>query len=308
MMKRFQFLAGGGLVVALAAGLLMPREKSGSLRAADESASDPKRKADVEAIRKVSGEFQRAFEKGDAAAAAALVTSGAELIPDDTEPLRGRETIKKALTEHFAKSPRVKIGLEVESLRFTSRDSAIEEGHMTTTPEKGEPSSNRYSILYVREDGKWFLAFIKEWPSEQASLRDLDWLIGTWVAKRDDAEVRTTYEWFGNKSYIRATFMVHGKERSFSGMQMIGADPDSGELFTRTFEIDGGYGEGTCRREGNKWIFETETTLGDGSVLSATNILVRVDKDTFTWQPVNVTIDEEPMKDVAPVKVMRAKN
>ena len=91
-------------------------------------------------------------------------------------------------------------------------------------------------------------------------------------------------------------------------MQMIGADPDTDALFTRTFEVDGGYGEGTCRREGKKWIFETATTLGEGGTLSATNILVQVDKDTFTWQPVHVTINGEPMKDQAPVKVTRVKN
>ena len=113
----------------------------------------------------------------------ALLTSGAELVPNDVEPVRGRDAIKKAFTEHFAKNPRVKIVLDVESPRFILRDTAIEGGQMTITPDKGEPSSNRYSILYVREDGKWLLALIKEWPSDRANLRDFDWLIGTWTAK-----------------------------------------------------------------------------------------------------------------------------
>jgi len=154
-----------GLGVALAASLLPAREKPLTLAKGTEQPTDAKRKDDDEAIRKLSVDFQRAFEKGDAAAASALLTAGAELIPDNAEPLRGRDAIKKAFTKHFAKKVRVKIALEMESLRFTSRDTASGEGRTTTTPEKGEPSRNRYSMLYVREDGNWLIAFIKEWQA-----------------------------------------------------------------------------------------------------------------------------------------------
>jgi hypothetical protein len=35
---------------------------------------------------------------------------------------------------------------------------------------------------------------------------------------------------------------------------------------------------------------------------------VQVDADTFTWQPVNLAIDGEQVKDLAPVKVRRVKD
>ena len=50
------------------------------------------------------------------------------------------------------------------------------------------------------------MAVVREWPAEAVSLRDLEWLIGSWVAKRDDAEVHTTYEWMWNRSFIRMQF------------------------------------------------------------------------------------------------------
>ena len=56
-------------------------------------------------------------------------------------------------------------------------------------------ATSRYSVLYVREGGQWLMAVVREWPAQPVSLRDLDWLIGSWVARRDDAEVHTTYEW-----------------------------------------------------------------------------------------------------------------
>jgi len=127
------------------------------------------------------------------------------------------------------------------------------------------------------------------------------------AAKRDDAEVQTTYEWFGSKSFIKAQFTVRAKDKTLSGMQIIGTDPDSGDLRTWTFEAEGGFGEGTCTRDGNKWVFEMSTTLSDGSVLEATNILVEVDKNTFTWQPVNLAVDGEQYGELAPVKVTRVK-
>jgi uncharacterized protein (TIGR02246 family) len=296
-------------VAVLLAGSLLVILTGGALAADDQNPKSPAEKdahaADRAAIRKTMQGFAQAFQKGDAAAAAAYLTSGAELIPYEGTPLRGREAIQKAIANHFAKAAKPKIKLEVESVHFPSRDTAVEEGDIQVTTDKEATSTNRYSVLYVREDGKWLLAQIREWPDERAALRDLDWLIGSWAAKTPDAEAQTTYEWFGNKSFIQAHFMVRQNARSFTGMQMIGTDPKTGELRTWTFEFDGGYGEGTCTRDGNKWLFETTTVMSDGSVLTATNILVHVNADTFTWQPTSLTVDGEKVADRPPVKVTR---
>ena len=41
--------------------------------------------------------------------------------------------------------------------------------------------------------------------------------------------------------------------------------------------------------------------------MTATNILTQINNDTFTWQPVNLTIDGEPVGNLPPVKVTRVK-
>lgn len=300
MPRRKTLSAASALALALVAGLIIAQEKKPepprSARPADEAA-----------IRRTMNNFVAAFEKGDANAAAALLTSEAELIADDAPTVRGRDAIQKALAAHFAKNPKVKIALEVESQRFLSRDTAIEEGHIKTTRPKETPTHQRYSVLYVREDGKWLLSVIKEWPSEQESMRDLEWLIGTWTAKRADVEVESTYEWIGNKSFIKAKYNIRGKANKFSGMQIIGLDPNTGDLRTWMFEADGGFGEGTIERDGKTWVFESTTTMANGSEMTAQNILLPLDGDTFTWQPVNIAIDGEPIADMPPVKVKRVK-
>jgi uncharacterized protein (TIGR02246 family) len=302
MRKNVCILLAGSLLGILAVGFVTADDRSPKSKTEEDAHA-----ADRVAIRTTMQSFAAAFQKGDAAAAAAYLTSGAELIPYEGSPIRGREAIQQAIANHFAKNARPKIKLEVESVHFPSRDTAVEEGDIQVTTEKEATATNRYSVLYVREDGKWLLAMIREWPSERAALRDLDWLIGSWAAKTPDAEAQTAYEWFGNKSFIRAHFTVRQKDRSFTGMQLIGADPKTGELRTWTFEYDGGVGEGTCTRDGNKWVFETTTAMADGSVLTATNILVHVNADTFTWQPVNLTVDGEKIADLPPVKVSRVK-
>ncbi|MDB5336446.1 MAG: SnoaL-like domain protein [Planctomycetaceae bacterium] len=272
---------------------------------ADEKPVDEVRAADATAIRTTMLSFGEAFQKGDAPAAAAFLTSGAELIALEGITVRGRDAIQEAFTNHFSKDARPKIHLDVGSLDFPSRDTAVQEGVMKITAAGGEHTTNNYSVLLVREDGKWYLASIREWALEKSPLEELEWLIGSWSAKGKDAEAQTTYEWFGNKTFIKAQFSIREKETTVTGMQLIGIDQETGNLRTWTFEADGGYGEGVVNRDGNKWVFETATALTDRRLMTSSNILIHVDKNTFTWQPIDLTIDGEQIANLPPVKVLR---
>jgi len=297
-------LVVGGLGLGLHAQGQAPGGQSKTATPATGSADRP---ADRAAIREALKSFVAAFEKGDAAAAAGHMTTGAELMAPDGTTEHGREAIQKAYTEHFAKFPKHKVTVESESLRFTSRDTALDEGHMTVARGSDDPGTFRYVVLLVREDGKWQIAVLRNDESDQAELRDLEWLIGQWEAKGPEAQAQTTYEWVGNKAFIRSQFTVKEKDKTLTGTQMIGLDPNTGELRIWTFEADGGYGEGTCTREGKKWVFSSSATLADGSAMTATNILTQLNNDSFTWQPVNLTIDDEPVGNLPPVKVTRVK-
>jgi uncharacterized protein (TIGR02246 family) len=265
------------------------------------------RKADRAAIQAQMEGFLKAFESGDAERVASFWTAGGELIGDDGSVHRGRAAIAKAYRELFGTKEKRQAEIQRESLRFPSRDTAIEEGHFKVRVGKEEPTASRYSVLHVREGDKWLMAVVREWPAETVSLRDLEWLIGTWVAKRDDAEVHTTYEWMWNKSFIRVQFSIRQKERTLSGFQMIGQDVASGELRSWTFESEGGFGEATWSRDGKKWVLDSAGRLTDGTTLAATNILTPLGQDSFTWQSVSRSIDGEEVEDLPPVKVTRVK-
>jgi uncharacterized protein (TIGR02246 family) len=265
------------------------------------------RAADRAAIQAQTQRFLQAFESGDAERVASCWTADGELLGADGDVYRGRAALAQAYRELFGTKEKRQAEIQRESLRFPSQDTAIEEGYFKVRTGKAEPTASRYSILHVREGGKWLMAVVREWPAEAVSLRDLDWLIGTWIARRDDAEVHTTYEWLWNQSFIRMRFTIRQKDRTLRGFQMIGTDPESQKLRSWTFESEGGFGEATWSRDGKKWVLDSAGRLTDGSTMAATNILTPLDQDSFTWQAVKRSIDGEEVDDLPPVKVTRVK-
>ena len=317
MMKRMKVLILFRLAMAVAVGLC-DLDGSNTVVQAQERAqktdlADPSIQANADqsatraAIDKTTQSFVEAFSRGDVNQLAAHLSDGAELISDEAPPLRGRDAIIKALTNHFAENPRKTIVREVESLRFKSKLAATEEGLLKVSVESEAPKHMRYSLDLIHEDEKWQIISLQEWPEKNADLLDLEWLIGTWEAKRADAEIQVTYEWFGSKAYIRSNISLREKDLTLSTMQMIGIDPRTEELRILTFDVDGGFAEGTCTREGNTWIFESQGVLADGAESSAKNILVRVNSDTTTWQPISLQLGDETIEGIPPLKMTRVK-
>lgn len=265
------------------------------------------RQPDQAAIRSAIEGFTAAFRKNDAKVLAASWAADGEYVSGDGTTIRGRPALEKAYADFFAKNPGNMLEVEVQSVRFPSRDTAVVEGHFKLRKAKGELVVSKCSFLLAREDGKWLIAIAREWPGDGHTLRDLEWLIGTWEATRDGTTVNTTYEWTANKAFIRCRFTVTKDGAAHTGIQMIGKDPTSGALREWTFEDDGGLGEAEFIRDGKKWLLVTRGATADGRELTATNILTPVDADAFLWQSVERALDGEPLLDLPPMKVVRVK-
>jgi uncharacterized protein (TIGR02246 family) len=311
MTQKAYLLAAGGVLVVFAAFLATQGRSVGETRPAEPEPAPPAKPAeaaDEAAIRKGAADFIRAVEKGDAKRVAAAWTENGEYIGDDGTTIRGRAAIEAAYAKAFARKKRVKVEITVESIRFPSKDSAIEEGYAKSYRSEGEePTTARYSVLHVREDGRWLMALLREWADEGVSLRDLDWLIGTWEAKTEDTEVRTTYEWDARKNSIRCRITIKGKDQNVTATQVLLKDPRTGQLRSWIFDDDGGFGDGAWARDGKRWVITATGVQGDGGELTATNILTPVNKDTFTWQSKERTLDDEPLPNIPPIKVTRVK-
>jgi uncharacterized protein (TIGR02246 family) len=266
------------------------------------------RQPDQADVKKALDTFAAAFQKGDGKAVAAHWTAEGEYVGDDGMTFSGRAALEKAYTEFFSKNPDNTLAIEVDSIRFPSRDTAVVEGHFKLHKgKKKELTVSRCSFLYAREDGKWLIAIAREWPGDGLSLRDMEWLVGSWEAKRDGTTVSTKYEWTANKSFIRCQFSVTRDGKTHTGMQMIGKDPALGALRVWTFEDDGGIGDTDITRDGKKWVHSARGVTADGRMMTATNILTPIDSDSFLWQAVGRTLDDEELPDLPPIKVTRVK-
>lgn len=266
------------------------------------------RKDDRAGIQATLDALKAAFEAGDAKGCSAVWTAEGEYVADGGATFRGRAEVEKSYADLFARHPKPKVTADRQSLRFVSKDAAVEEGYFQVQLDAaGAAVSNRYSILFTREDGRWRVAVLREWPGEGASVRDLSWLVGEWEASRDGAGVRAVYEWDLNKTVIRGRYTVTRGGEAITGLQILAKDPASGRLTGWTFDGAGGIGTSAWLRDGNRWTVEAEGTDADGVANTATNVLVKVSDDVYTWQSTARTSDGEPQPDLPPVKVTRVK-
>lgn len=284
-------------------------------RTAEKPAAREEEKKDespeLAAVRKTADEYTRAFNGGDAKALAAFCTKDCEYVGPDEETFQGRAAIEKAYSDFFKKNPKAKIAVEIETVRLFGRNAALEEGLLRLTlPNAREPEVTKYSVLHVREDDGWKMASIREWdpdPEQLITLKDIDWLVGSWEAKGDWAELRITYAYEESRAFLRGTYSLKrdGKDHS-TGMQIIGKDPEGG-LRSWVFDGSGIVSESHWTRDDGRWVIEAEGTLPDGSETSAVNLLVPVGKDHFTWQTVERTIAGSSVPTPPLVKVNRVK-
>jgi uncharacterized protein (TIGR02246 family) len=272
------------------------------------AAADP-RAADVAAIRAALEGFARAFDARDAKALAACWTAGGEYRNEAGIVVTGREALESGFAAFFARTPEVKAELRPEAPRFLAADAAIGEGSVTVRRGPSEPPSRAtYKALLVREGGRWLLAQMSETPAPDASIEDLAWLVGEWASRAGDgAEIRTVYSFVPSRKFLVGRFTIKEKGLELSGTQIVGVDPATGSIHGWTFEADGGIGEADWRPDGDHWVLDMTGTLADGRTLTETNILRRVNGDTFTWQSIDRLLDDAELADLPPVKVVRVK-
>lgn len=263
--------------------------------------------ADAAAIRQSSAEFQRAFESGDAKAAAACWTSDGEYRGESGEVIRGRANLEKAYEALFRSSPKSKTEVEIKSLHFPSRDLALEEGVFLVKPTGPElPVATRYSAVHVREEGKWKVAQLREWSAGGSDLGELAWLVGDWRATAGSRQLNWSFAWNPARTFLIQSFQVkeQGKPTS-SGTRMIGFDPLSGALVSWSFPDSGGHGQARWTREGNHWRIDHRDVLPDGLTTTATDILSRVNDNDFSWREIGRQIGDVRAPDLAPVRFTR---
>ena len=252
---------------------------------------------DEKAIRALLDAFTKAFNAGDAKAAAETYSESAIVIDEQGGRIEGRAAIADQYAGSFADNPGSTIAIEVQSLRMLGPEAAIEQGRTTITPAKGggAPEITRFTAVYVKLDGRWLQSVVRDELAGDISphdrLKDLEWLVGDWVNESQDAVVSTSCKWALGGNFLDRDFTMKTKGQPvLSGTQRIGWDPLKRQFKTWIFDSEGGHAEGFWTRDGNRWVIKIDGVGKDEQPLSATNIVTRLGKDRMTWQSVDRTL------------------
>ncbi|WP_435011908.1 YybH family protein (plasmid) [Tundrisphaera lichenicola] len=252
---------------------------------------------DEKAIKVLLDAFTKAFNVGDATAAADTYAETAIVVDEQGERTEGRAAIGDHYARSFADNPGSKISIQVEALRFLGPETAIEVGRTTITPaaDTGAPEVTRFTAVYVKNDNRWLQSAVRDEVAHDVApherLKDLEWLVGDWVNESQDAVVTTTCKWSKGGNFIDREFSVQTKGQPvLSGTQRIGWDPLKKQFKSWIFDSEGGHGEGFWTRDGNQWVIKVDGVRQDGQPASATNIITRLGKDRLGWQSTERTL------------------
>lgn len=271
--------------------------------------------AEEAAIRQAVAGYVAAFNQGDARSLAALWSPEAVYTqPDTGEQAVGRAAIEKLFAQTFAASKGAKLEATTQSVKFVSPNVAIEQGTAKVLTAKGEPAETEYSAVYVKREGKWLLDRVTEEEplvphSNYEHLKELDWMVGTWLDQDEQSTIETTCHWAKNQNFLIRSFTVAIRDRvALSGMQIVGWDPAAKKIRSWVFDSDGGFGEGSWSKKGSAWHIQTTGTRADGKKASSVHIIKPMSNDQFSWQIVNGQVGDDLVPNTEAVIVVRQKS
>lgn len=268
---------------------------------------------DEASIRKNAEAYVAAYNNRDAKSLAAMWSPDAVYMdPSTGEAAIGREEIEKVFADTLADLGDAKLEVEVQSIDFVSPNVAIENGAARVVRPNEEPEETRYTAVNVKRDGTWLLDRISEEqppappPSNYEHLKDLEWMIGSWIDQDESATIQTDCEWTKNQNFITRSFaIVVGNQVDMAGMQIIGWDPVAKQIRSWVFDSDGGFAEGKWTRKDKRWLIHQTSTLPDGRQSSAVNIIKYIDDNSCTWQSIQREVDGDILPNVDEVVVVR---
>jgi uncharacterized protein (TIGR02246 family) len=286
--------------------------------AASAAAADVTGRADDEAaIRTAAAAYVAALGQGDAEKLAALWTADGDIVDAAGNVFNGRDAVT---LDKAAAAGRPEFRIHETRLRFVAADVAVEDGSVEVTAASGRPLRGRFSATWVKRDGGWKLAALREArgdePIAAEALAELDWMVGDWLVVDDPAAgaapgrpvIEVSCRWNDAKTYLtRVMTITHSPDAPpLEITQRIGWDPLSKTIRSWVFGSDGSHGEADWSRDGRSWVAQARAVLPDGSQSTSLNIYTYDGKDRCAWRslpthvgaehvtPVNMTLIRKP--------------
>jgi uncharacterized protein (TIGR02246 family) len=258
--------------------------------------------------------FAKLYSAANAEKLAELFHDFASIIDPEGKETRGKAAVAEMYATAFQQSPGLKLQSKVDEVRFLAPDVVRVNGESQISSAASDASDfNKFSVLLVRNDGKWKIAEIRESAAPAADvtpyerLQELEWMVGDWVDESDNNRVQSNVRWADNQSYLVRTYKVEMQgEKNSSGTMFIGWDPQSGQIKSWLFDSNGGHGEALWVRTGDKeWVVKAQGVLRDGRPTSATQIHTIINKDSVKTSSIDRIIGGQVAPDIVDVVMVR---
>ncbi len=266
-------------------------------------------------IEQAIASYTAAFNAGDAEALAAHWSPEAVYVnPLTGSQVEGREAITEEFKLILSQMQDTKLTVDLVSVRFISPSVAVEDGVAHIHSADGQLQTSNYTAIHVKRDKQWLLDRVTEEAapvilSHYEQLKDLEWLIGTWVDDDGQSRIETTCRWTQNRNFITRSFSVSNQGRvEMTGFQLIGWDPAQRQIRSWVFDSDGGFAEGRWTNKENQWYVTTSGTLPDGGKASSVNVISMVDNDQFKWRSLNRTVRGKLLPNIDEVVIVRSQS
>lgn len=308
----------GATLLAVASLFLTPFQAQ-----ADEPSAPPadEAKADSEepAVRELLRNLVAAFDAKDLDALGKLLSDKVLLVDSDGVSTSGREAVLDQYAAAFQDSPKATIKGTLDSLEFLTDDIARGEGTFRLDPEPGDtdPIDGRFSILAIRQDKTWLLVEMRDYPAapeestggsgDEETLREFEWMIGSWVDESDDARVTSDIRWSLNRNFIIRDYRIEvaGKQ-AISGLMVLGYDPQASQVKSWVFDSEGGYGEAYWTRvNDNQWVLRSRGCLRDGTSTSASQVITLLGDDRVRQNSLDRMIGGRFVPEVTEIHMVR---
>ena len=301
------------IFVSVTAALLLVM---GGLGVASVSEEGDGKNPEEKALAQTAEALATAFNKGDTKALAALWSETGVLLSRETgERLKGRQDIAREYAIQLARFKGAQMAIALDSMRLITPDVAALEGTAKISRTGELPAENAFTMILVKKGGKWLIDSLKEEADTVVSvshyehLKELEWMIGEWVQKDKDVEVRIMCSWKANKNFMSRFFTVKVKgEITHQGSQFVGWDPIQQRIRSWVFESDGTFGEGIWQRDGNRWTIKAHGVLPEGKRTTATQVITKIDADKYNWQSLARAVDGRPLPNTEETTLTRFSN
>jgi uncharacterized protein (TIGR02246 family) len=251
------------------------------------------------AVRAAGKKYVAAMRRGDSEALRKMWTREGDYVDARGNYHRIRRLLSQDENARPAEGDVADVKVEDSTIRFITPDVAIEDGVSgETASSDGGSVIGRYTAVWVKRDGDWLLDSLRESevasPAAKDRLHELDWLIGEWVGKTEDGAILVSSHFRDDGRYIVREFVDRGDNHAtVTGTQRIGWDAATRKIKCWTFDSQGGTGEGTWRRDGNRWIVEMADVLPGGEKTTVSAVYVPAGDGRFVWESGGAKLDGE---------------